>query len=219
MQIADKPSQDVIQKAADWAALLDDARVDAKSREACNAWCAEHPSHRLAYDRMRAISGRFSALDGTQKRTLTAASNTGRPRIGLIASAVACIAMLGSGAWFAKSSLDMQALWPDHLTHVGEQTTVALSDGSRLVVDTDTRVDVYGERADTRSVTLFRGQVLASVASDKVRPFTVRTREGSATALGTQYSVRSLDDHGIRDRVLRRSRYMVESGLAQHTSC
>ncbi|RYG33753.1 MAG: DUF4880 domain-containing protein, partial [Burkholderiales bacterium] len=197
MQSAEKPSQDVIRQAANWAAMLDDAQADAQTRDACNAWCAQHPSHRLAYDRMCAIGGRFSALDTTQKRTLSAASSTKPSRLGLVASVVAFLVMGGAGAWFANTSMDVQSLWPNHSTRIGEQTTLALSDGSAVVIDTNTRIDAFAKNAGNRDLTLFEGRILADVAKNASHPFTVRTREGTATALGTQYAVDTHNDRTV----------------------
>jgi transmembrane sensor len=39
-------------------------------------------------------------------------------------------------------------------------------------------------------ITLFRGRLFTTVAHDPQRPFVVATREGTATALGTAFSVR-----------------------------
>lgn len=178
----------MIEQAAGWAALLDDPLASETDRNACESWCDEHPLHRLAFDRIAGIGARFEALDTAQRRTLTASSLARRMPRGRIASGIASVLLLAAGAWIASTSIGVRAMWPDHSTTVGEQKSFALADGSELVADTDTRFDVFSAKGD-REVTLFQGQVMATVAPDKSRPFSVRTREGTATALGTRYSV------------------------------
>ena len=63
-----------------------------------------------------------------------------------------------------------------------------LPDGSTLVLDTDTRVDVAYERS-RRHIVLLRGRVQASVAHDGNRPFVVSSGVGSVRALGTVFQV------------------------------
>ncbi len=46
------PTRAMIEKAAEWAAVLDDDAALKSEREACEAWCLEHPLHRLAFDRV-----------------------------------------------------------------------------------------------------------------------------------------------------------------------
>lgn len=178
----------MIEQAAHWAALLDGQEATEEVRSACSAWCAEHPLHRTAFDRIAGIEARFDALDLAQRRALASGLRPANGRRG-IAGGLACLALIVGIGWMASRTMMLRALWPDHVTAVGEQQTLALADGSRLIADTGTRFDGYGTRGE-RKVMLFDGQVLARVAPDPARPFVVETREGRATALGTVYAVR-----------------------------
>ncbi len=72
---------------------------------------------------------------------------------------------------------------------IGEQRTVALTDGSIVVLNTNTRLTVsYSE--DQRQVTLSRGEAFFEVAKDRERPFTVNSCGAEARALGTAFNVR-----------------------------
>jgi transmembrane sensor len=178
----------MIEQAAEWAALLDDVSATEADRDACTEWCAEHPLHRAAFERIGGISARFDALDPAQKRTISVvnrpAGSTKR-----IAGGLACLALLAGTGWMASQTIAVRSFWPDYSTGIGEQRTLILADGSQLVADTSTRFDGFSEVGE-RKVLLFAGQVMARVARDPRRPFVVETAEGRATALGTVYSVK-----------------------------
>lgn len=74
-------------------------------------------------------------------------------------------------------------------TAKGEQRRVALSDGSAMVLDTATRVEVAMEE-NQRLITLVTGQVFFDVARDPARPFRVFAGDDEIRALGTAFQVR-----------------------------
>lgn len=185
-----EPTAEIVARAAHWAALLDDADVTRQVREACERWCSQDPRHRVALDRMRGLAARFDRLDGVERETLTvAAARRARPGH---RSAIAALAMLvlvvAAGGWLTLPPL-LAPLFPDHRTDAGQRRNVALADGSELVLDGNSAVDV-DQSATVRRITLFQGQVQATVTPDANRPFTVITADGTATALGTAYIVR-----------------------------
>lgn len=79
----------------------------------------------------------------------------------------------------------------DHhvVTAVGEQTTKMLTDGSRVILNTDSEVRIQFT-ADKRRLYLLRGQAFFDVAHDADRPFIVYANGQRVTALGTQFDVR-----------------------------
>ncbi|OZI31069.1 hypothetical protein CAL29_24330 [Bordetella genomosp. 10] len=74
-------------------------------------------------------------------------------------------------------------------TRRGQQSEVSLSDGTRLRLDTDTRLEVayYRQR---REVELLDGQAVFAVQSDAGRPFHVLAGPMRITVVGTRFSVR-----------------------------
>ncbi|MFV3131893.1 FecR family protein [Niveispirillum sp. KHB5.9] len=175
-------------RAANWAALLDDADVNRQVREACERWCSQDPRHRVALDRMRGLAARFDRLDGMERETLTvAAARRARPDHRSAIAALAMLVLVVAGGWRLAPLL--VPLFPDHRTDAGQRRNVALADGSELVLDGNSAVDV-DLSATVRRITLFQGQVQATVTADATRPFTVTTADGTATALGTAYIVR-----------------------------
>lgn len=78
-------------------------------------------------------------------------------------------------------------------TTVGEQRSLQLDDGSRLMLDTQTRLATdFSEQR--REIVLEEGQARFDVAHDKSRPFVVKAGNSVITALGTIFTVRKNGD-------------------------
>ena len=76
-------------------------------------------------------------------------------------------------------------------TDIGERRVVALPDGSRISMDSDTRVRVAYQKT-ARSITLDRGRSRFDVAHDSSRPFTVTAGPRTVVAVGTSFDVERL---------------------------
>jgi transmembrane sensor len=76
-------------------------------------------------------------------------------------------------------------------TDIGERRVIALPDGSRISMDSDTRVRVI-YRKGTRAITLDRGRSRFDVAHDPGRPFTVTAGTQTVMAVGTSFDVERL---------------------------
>ena len=98
--------------------------------------------------------------------------------LGLAASLLVAVCL----GWFALTR-------PEQFqTKVGEQRSVMLADGSRITLNTDSKIEV-GLRADRRVIDLLRGEALFEVAHDAQRPFDVRVGNVVARAVGTQFDI------------------------------
>ena len=103
------------------------------------------------------------------------------------------LALAATWLFFVTLVLPKQAdLWGDYLsdyhTGTGEQRNIQLTDGSWLLLNTDTAVSVkYHD--DSRQIILLHGQAQFTVTADKNRPFTVNTGELQVRALGTVFEV------------------------------
>lgn len=80
-----------------------------------------------------------------------------------------------------------------YATRVGAMETVALSDGSRLTLNTDSQLRIDMDASDRR-VRLRQGEAFFEVAKDPSRPFVVEAGDKRIIAVGTAFSVRRNGD-------------------------
>ncbi|EZP70604.1 hypothetical protein CG471_23745 [Sphingobium sp. IP1] len=195
--------------AADWFAKM--RGPDAKSHESdFKAWLARGALHRAAYNKVSEIftdSGRVDDPDGS------VASEKPRSRPGK--QGLAMIALLiGLGAISAKvmfhAVLDRQEAGqlqhgaPDHFTvasAVGQIRSIALPDGSTILLDTNSEVQVAFTASDRR-LRLVRGRARFEVAHEH-RPFNVAAGAGTVTARGTIFDVRLAEGGKVSVALLR----------------
>jgi transmembrane sensor len=102
------------------------------------------------------------------------------------AIAAMLIAAIGATLLYLNQSLPTR-----YETDIGERRLVALADGSRISMDSATRLRV-AYRKTIRSVTLDRGRARFDVAHDSSRPFTVTVGTQTVVAVGTSFDVERL---------------------------
>ena len=174
-------------QAAVWLARTEGGDNE-QGRGALGAWLAEDPVHAEAYARAAevwAILPRAARFDDVSQSTSWQAGRRSwaRPALALAASLVLGLAVL----WWG---LDRGA---HYSTRPGEQQVATLADGSRIALNTDTRVGVQYD-AQRRSIRLARGEAMFEVAHDPNRPFVVIAGETRIEALGTAFVVRRTAD-------------------------
>lgn len=100
-------------------------------------------------------------------------------------------------------------------TGVGEQRLVVLKDGSRMSLNTSTRVRVELDRTQ-RQVSVEGGEALFHVAKDASRPFTVQANGVHVTATGTAFVVQLVPkgarEHDSLDVTLVEGQVVVRGG-------
>ena len=171
----DSPSQ-LHATAQAWVVRLTSGDASPADVEAARAWCRQHPDHQRAFVEAR----RLWQLAGHMSVPL---EQPKAPRAWRWATAAVLVIAVGLG-------LAHQQAWDaDYRTGHGEQRRIALADGSQVLLDSDSAVDV-SLRDDRREIVLRKGEALFEVAHDPQRPFRVEAGAVSATALGTVYAVR-----------------------------
>jgi len=78
---------------------------------------------------------------------------------------------------------------PSYATAVGEQRIVTLDDGSRMRLNTNSKVRVDYSREERR-IRLLKGEAFFEAANDADRPFVIDAGEATVRALGTRFDVR-----------------------------
>ena len=181
--------------AAAWSAREDRDLTPAEAA-ALQEWLAASTLNRVAYLRLKASWQRADRLSALKNPAAPVAESSGlladllaRPRlVGAIAAALLLVA--GAGSWQLWRGGNEQIF----ATAVGKMQAVRLADGSRMELNTNTRVrtDVTAAR---RVVTLDAGEAYFDVVHDAARPFLVYAGNRRITDLGTKFSVfRNGDD-------------------------
>lgn len=180
---------DLMAEAAAWLARLHSDDGD-DARAALDAWLAEDPDHAAAFARAEeawAILPR-AADQLVSGPALRPAPQARRPAFLGAAAAIAAsvVVALASVWWLAEGR-------GAYVTRPGEQKVAMLDDGSRIALNTDTRLDVQFN-AGRRRIRLDRGEAMFEVAHDAGRPFVVVAGDTRVQALGTAFIVRRTAD-------------------------
>lgn len=169
-------------EAAAWLAKLGGETRNADTEDALRAWLAADPAHVAAFERATDL---WEMLPGAA--ALAGGANDNRPvrrraAFAMVASVLLCFLAIGAWFWTGRALT--------YETAPGEQQALVLADGSRVSLNTGSRIVVDYEDG-VRRIRLERGEALFEVAKDKARPFIVTTDRGSVRALGTKFVVRS----------------------------
>lgn len=196
----------ILHEAAEWLVRLHDEDTADADRQAWRQWLARSDEHARAWQRAE----RLTALVGDVPGSIGAAPLRRMSGDGRRAALRALVGLMAGTplAWLAWQRQPWQYAVTDHASGIGQQRELHLDDGTRLHLNTDTRVDLRYD-ASERRLALLRGEVLVQTAPDPqlpARPFVLETRHGRLQALGTRFAVRLFDTH---------SRVAVEQGTVQ----
>jgi transmembrane sensor len=100
-------------------------------------------------------------------------------------------------------------------TDIGERRVVALPDGSRVSMDSDTKIQVTYRKA-ARSISLERGRSRFDVAHDSSRPFAVTAGRQTVVAVGTSFDVERLQSRVLI--TLIQGQVVIKGAEAQTTT-
>jgi transmembrane sensor len=100
-------------------------------------------------------------------------------------AAAAALALVAVPGWQLFNPTEEQS----YATAVGGFQHVPLADGSRVDINTNSKLEVTLASAE-RHVSLDRGEAFFAVAHDRTRPFVVEAGDFRVTAVGTAFSVR-----------------------------
>jgi len=180
------------EQAAEWLAKLNTRSVTTAELEAFYAWRKEG-EHAEAYAHAEAIWRQSRTLGDDPDIAAAVRDALGRPRLGraswspsrrMVLAGAGMIPIAAGATWFLLSR------GRSYETRVGEQLLVSLADGSRVRLNTDSRLQVHADHdGGGRRVTLDRGQAFFEVKPDPARPFEVHSEFASVRAMGTKFDV------------------------------
>lgn len=196
------PSREVLAEAAAWLARLQRPRRTSQDDAGFRQWLAEHPSHE------RAWSMASDMWENAQRLSLNMSPAQSKP------------VRWQPRVWSAIAALLVVAVCVAYLrdpvinTEIGEQRIVMLEDGTRLSLNTDTRVQVK-MTSDVRRIRLLSGEALFEVAKRPAWPFVVEVGERTITALGTAFVVRK-DEQRVAVTLVEGKIAIDAAGQRQH---
>lgn len=198
-----------LKMAAQWFALLCDENVTERQQQQWQAWHQQNDDHRWAWQRVEALQSQLQGVPGKfSYRTLDQAGRQSTlDRRTLLKSLLLLLGV--GGSWLGYQSPLGRELRADYRTATGEIKPIVLSDGSQLVLNTASAVDVRYS-AEKRLILLHSGEISLITGRD-ARPFWVESRQGAMRALGTHFLVRE-NDGQTQLTVLE---HAVEAQLAQ----
>ncbi len=175
---SERPANEIDERAVAWLARIDRGQLTAHDRVAFEQWLAADDRHRGAYIRAEAA---WRLLDRAAVQTVDvgAASpgwNRGRSRRVVVAGGIAATVAAVVGVTLRpRPALNLE-------TALGEIKRVPLDDGSVVMINTDSSLEVRYSN-DHRQVDIDRGESWFQVAKDWSRPFVVESDLASVRAI------------------------------------
>lgn len=178
-----------LDQALDWLIRLDAA--DDACRARFVAWLAASPANASAFEQaQRHWQSPLLATAAAQLEHNRQQTTRQRPQVRkMLAIAASLLLVVGIGL---QSDLLLK-LKADHVTAVGQRQNLELTDGSRVLLNTDTALS---SRIDERQrvAQLLRGEAYFDIARDTNRPFEITAGPMQIAVRGTAFSVRYLDN-------------------------
>ncbi|MDH5620526.1 MAG: FecR domain-containing protein [Gammaproteobacteria bacterium] len=195
-------------EASQWCARMDKGLSAAEEQE-LQQWMAENDTNRqVLFEMTRLWDGMsvMSRLADIIPEPATRSRHVPTPVFAVAASVLAVV----MGSWLysaqdrvdqgldAESTANHVAALPESVyeTRIGEQSTVALVDGTQVVLNTNSKLEVHFTD-EYRLLLLDRGEIHVSVAHDTNRPLSVVADDRILQAVGTAFSVAITDDQKI----------------------
>lgn len=205
-EILDSTRQASRESAAYWLAALEDPGCTADERREFIVWLRSATANVEEFLRMGTLLHRLrdptlwptkdirALIDEAQAPASVSRLRPAAPgprtagstsRRWAMAASIGAIFVLGVAAWrFYGTQSEIYA------TSTGEQRVINLADGSRLQLNTHSRVATEFSRHE-RHVELLEGEAIFYVAKDASRPFVVESPNARVTAVGTAFNVRA----------------------------
>jgi transmembrane sensor len=150
------------------------------------AWLEADPRHSRAYDAAVDEQADADALfDVPPAPAFVQPARRAGPRWRMPAIAASVAVLAGIGGWYA---LDQAPLTRTYTTAPGERRTIALADGSRILLNGGTQLSMDASRP--RAIAMARGEAVFEVRHDAADPFVITTPGGARLIdVGTVFNV------------------------------
>lgn len=191
MEAAAALAPKVLDEAAEWLLRLHSGTATEADHRALEHWRMRHPDHERAWQRAQGFLHKVREIPApVGHQTLDRAAATARRRV---LRQLALLVAAGPAVW-AVTQAPRRGWTADYRTGTGERREIVLDDGSVLMLNTGTAVDVRFD-SQARVLDLRQGELLVTTGRDAAqRPFRVETAFGTVRAIGTRFTVRTHAD-------------------------
>lgn len=209
-----------------WITRLDKG-LSSVEKQQLVAWINQDKSHYTALRRMSSLWGNISTqheLNGLFDTKQDKKPATDYLMKSCLAASIFSVALLTANLfndvnklWQTPTPSSAQQLaYQTFSTQFGQQKQITLTDGSSVILNTNTVIEVaYSDLQ--RKITLLRGEAKFDVAKDRNRPFTVISGQNSFTALGTIYNVQR-DNSVNMELLVKEGRVLVSKANTPRTA-
>lgn len=191
-------SDELIDSATRWYVLLRSGQATAGDWRRYEQWRAADPRHDALCRQLETRLGVFQVpqAQGVSGQVLQQALEAPSSRRHVLQVALAGAGVAVGAMLLAKPlGLPLTELTADIRTGTGERRTVMLDDGSELLLNAQSAADIQFD-PQRRLVRLREGELLAKVASDRIRPFLIQTDQARLRADGNRFLVRERAGQG-----------------------
>lgn len=187
MQTTTPPAK-IIAQAADWLVKMQDQVLTEDEQSQLQQWCAQSADHQRAWQAAQQLNQSFNQVP--EKLGLSVLSRKQAQRRNLI-KAISVLLVIPTGSWLVYQHSPITSWAADYQTTTGELREITLTDGSKLMLNTRSAVNVVFDETQ-RLIELLEGEIQITTANDELlgRPFLVKTEHGQIRALGTVFTVR-----------------------------
>lgn len=191
--------QKALADAAQWhVELTADTNID-KTQQAWKSWLSKQPENQWAWQQLEKLQHQLKQLPGDLAFNSLAANAEELPsstRRNMLKS-IAGVGVISSSSWLAWQYSPVSVMLADHHTVTGEIREVQLADGSIVMLNSASAINVDFSEIERRII-LQQGEIMISTSSHHdIRPFHVQTRQGLLKPLGTRFSVQQQKDYTI----------------------
>jgi transmembrane sensor len=210
-----------LEQAAEWFTRLQDVDAVSIDQSAWREWLEQREENRWAWAQCQQLQQRLHGLPaGLTRRALALADQQTHSSRRSVLKGLALAVGTGMASYSGYRHAQISGWMADYRTETGAQRSLVLPDGSQLVLNTASALDVAFD-AHQRCLIIREGEVLITTAADSAgRPFLVQTAQGTVQALGTRFSVRQQDnqaqvavfEHQVRITPLAGQPKVLEAG-------
>lgn len=181
----------IVKQAIVWMVTLQSGAASDADRRACADWIGAAPAHERAWLRLTTLgddmrNGCQNVTPPLMRSVLRGADGSNRR---IVLKSLLGIGVLGAGYMVAREQPLWQTLAADYHAATGEQRRIVLADGTQVLLNTATAIDVRFD-AGLRQVILLSGEIMITTAADSAgRPFEVSTGNGRIRPVGTRFTV------------------------------